>query len=182
MRKHLIIMIIVLTAICITSLADIAGAKFVAGDDRIQFTSIPEKLEITSGEDIDFDVALTNKGTVYGDVKLDYRYLPEGITVDEGTKYKLIDAKKSTTYHVVLVSDENLRAGTYSFEIADYSDVDPSTWTAITLLVRSTVAEPRVTEGEGADEKQTPAFTFIQLLAVLLILCIAIRMGKHETK
>ena len=180
-NKTAIFIFITLSLICIVQPA---SATFQGAGDIVTFTDIPDNVKIKAGQNVEFDTILTNKGFQYGDIALEFRNLPEGITVVEGNKYKLIDAKKSTTYHVVLAADENVREGTYSFEIADKSDIDTSTWETIALIVRNTVdatvAEPRVSEGE--DEAQTPAFTLIQLLAVLLTSSIAIRMGKHETK
>ncbi len=182
-NKKVIFIFIALSLICSIQLA---SAAFQGAGDAIIFTNIPEKVEIKSGESVDFDVTLTNKGSMYGDINLEFRNLPDGITVIEGKKYQLVDVRKSKSYHVALESNEGIKSGTYQFEIADNSDIDTRTWESITLIVHGindvAVAEPRVAEGADTDEMQTPAFTLIQLLAILLTLSLVIRMGKHEAK
>lgn len=181
--KKTVLIFIALSLICSIQPA---SAVFQGSSDAITFTNIPEKVEIMGGDSVDFDVTLINEGSMYGDINLVFRNLPDGITVIEGKKYQLMDVRKSKSYHVVLESNESIKSGAYQFEIADNSDIDTRTWESIILIVHGTndavVSEPRVAEGEDADEKQTPAFTLIQLLAVLLTLSITIRMGKHEAK
>lgn len=183
--KKLIIIFIALSLFIIHP----ASAVFQGTGDKITFTDIPDKVKIRAGQNAEFDTVLTNTGTQYGDIALEFRNLPEGITVIEGNKYKLIDVKKSITYHVVLAADENVKEGIYSFDIADNSDIDVRTWETITLIVGDAtdaeLAGSRVSDDpQTGDEnrKLTPAFTFTQLLAVLLTTCIAIRMRKHEPK
>lgn len=177
-KKIIILIVLILT------MSQPVSAAFNGAGDKIIFTDVPEKIEIKSGETVGFDVILKNEGSMYGDINLEFRNLPDGITVIEGKKYQLMDVRKSKSYHVVLESNESIKSGTYQFEMADNSDIDVRTWESITLVVYgindAVVSESRMVEGE--DEKQTPAFTLIQLLAVLLTLSFVIRMGKHEAK
>lgn len=183
-NKNSIFIFIVLFLLC--SVQPVSAA-FQGGNDKITFTDIPEKVEIVGGESVGFDVILINGGTMYGDINLEFRNIPDGITVIEGKKYQLIDVKKSKSYHVVLESNDSIKSGTYQFEIADNSDIDTRTWEPITLIVygiNDVVIPDASVEEVVNSEEQTPAFTLIQLLTVLLVtaLSFVIHRSKHEKK
>ncbi len=97
--KKIVFIFIALSLICSIQPA---SAAFQDGSDKIIFTNIPEKVEIKSGESVGFDVTLTNKGSMYGDINLEFRNIPDGIMVIEGKKYQLVDVRKSKSYHVIL--------------------------------------------------------------------------------
>ncbi|MCK5659947.1 MAG: hypothetical protein KAH86_01210 [Methanosarcinales archaeon] len=145
-KKTIIFLLFLMLTIPYTSTAAI--------QDTITFTSIPAGLDLLVGENAGFDVTLKNSGP-YADVTLQFRNLPDGIAVVEGTGYHLIDMNQASTRHVVLSVDENVEPGIYEFEIADNSNSDAMSWTVIKLAILNVGDSPvyNIIEVEDVDEE-----------------------------
>ena len=136
----------------------------------ITFTDLPSTIKIDPGSQASFDVTLRNSGSIYGDVDILPRSLPDGITVVDGDCTKLVDMRKSVTYHLTIAASNDMEPGTCHFEIADRSDVDQHTWETIELHVggRSVVATTGVTPEDGGA-RWSPGFGVVAVVSVLLL-------------
>ncbi len=115
-----------LGAIIITATISSCYASTFSGD-VITFTDLPSTIKIDPGSQASFDVTLRNSGSIYGDVDILTRSLPDGIMVVDNDCTKLVDMGKSVTYHITIAASNDMEPGTCHFEIADRSDVDRHT-------------------------------------------------------
>jgi len=150
--------------------ATISSCYASTSGDVITFTNLPSTIKIDPGSQASFDVTLRNSGSIYGDVDLLTRSLPDGITVVDGDRTKLVDMGKSVTYHLTIAASRDMEPGTYHFEIADRSDVDQHTWETIEVRVggRSRMAATTGVTPE-ADAGRSPGFGVIAAVSALLL-------------
>ncbi|KAF5411275.1 MAG: hypothetical protein U9N46_02995 [Euryarchaeota archaeon] len=158
-----------LGAIIVTATISSCYASTFSGD-VITFTDLPSAIKIDPGSQASFDVTLRNSGSIYGDVDILTRSLPDGIMVVDNDCTKLVDMGKSVTYHITIAASNDMEPGTCHFEIADRSDVDRHTWETIEVRVggRSVVATTGATP-EGGGARWSPGFGVIAVVFALLL-------------
>jgi len=125
-----------LFGISIIILVSISGCYAeTRSDDLFRFTNTPYAIDIEPGSQASIDVAVKDFGVQDADVTIVSRSLPDGISIVDGGKTKLISAGETATYSITIAASKDIAPGTYSFEIADSSSTDPRTWESVEVHV-----------------------------------------------
>ncbi|RLG24005.1 hypothetical protein DRN77_03325 [Methanosarcinales archaeon] len=136
----------------------------------------PSAIDIESGSQTSFDVTIENFGAHYADVSITSRSLPDGISIVDSDGTKLIDIGKRVAYHITIAASRDIAPGTYRFEIADESSVDPHTWKTIEVRVRGEGNVKPTGVSTDQDQKEdakksegSPGFEAIAAVFVLML-------------
>ena len=163
---------ITLFGISIIILASISNCYADArSDDYFKFADVPSTIDIEPGSTASFDVTIKNYGVQYADVDIAIQSLPAGITIVDSDVTKLIDTGKSKIFHITIAASNDMAPGTYHFEIADESPIDPLTWEVIEVRVKGESAAGSESDQDGGAKPQqdSPGFGAVAMASVLLL-------------